>query len=375
MTIRGAELDPALKANHSSVMARNLPLSFASVRAYVDKTGEGTLGAMPKQATPLSVAKVKTAKPGRYFDGDGLVLLVRKAEQKPGDAAADPKPDRAFWLFRYPACAYGGCGPRSATALAEREAEKAKAKAEAGKTQASAMTFDKVADMFVAAHDAGWRSKKYRQQWRKALRDHASPTLGSMTVAEIDTGAVMRVLEPIWRDKTETASRVRGRIGAVLDYAKARGWWGGDNSARWRGHLQNVLPKPSKVAKVEHHAALPWCEISAFMAQSRERTRISARALELLILTATRSGEVRGARWREIDIDHAVWTIPAERIKAGREHRIPLSDPALAVVRQMAELGTDPGALVFLSRVSQLAAKIPREWRCCVGARPQVGTT
>jgi len=317
---------------------------------------------MPRRAKGVTAAQVERgSKPGRYGDGAGLYLLVRSREAK-------------FWLFRYVRdgkMREMGVGPatgRTAVSLAdarakarelhdrvregkdplaEREAEKAKAKAEAAKAQASAMTFGQVAAMFLAAHEAGWRNEKHRQQWRNTLRDYVLPTLGAEPVADIDTGAVMRLLEPLWRDKTETASRVRGRIESVLDYAKARGWRDGENPARWRGHLDHLLPARAKVQRVRHHEALPWREIGGFMAGLREHTAISARCLEFLILTATRSGEVRGAKWREIDLDHAVWTIPAERMKAGREHRVPLSNAAIHVLRQMALLGCEPEAFVF----------------------------
>jgi integrase len=151
----------------------------------------------------------------------------------------------------------------------------------------------------------------------------------------------MKILEPLWREKTETASRVRGRIESILEYAKARGWRDGENPARWRGHLDHLLPKRSKVQRIKHHAALSWREIGAFMQRLRQTSGISARCLEFLILTASRSGEVRGARWNEIDLNHAVWTIPAERTKAGREHRVPLSEEAMAVLPAMTQFGTE----------------------------------
>jgi integrase len=166
-----------------------------------------------------------------------------------------------------------------------------------------------------------------------------------MPVADITTGEVMRILQPLWNEKTETASRVRGRIESILDYAKARGWREGENAARWRGHLDHLLPQRSKVQRVEHHAALSWREIGAFMQRLRQNSGISARCVEFLILTACRSGEVRGARWEEINLEHAVWTISEQRIKAGREHRVPLSEPAMAVLHEIAQLGT--GGLVF----------------------------
>jgi integrase len=152
----------------------------------------------------------------------------------------------------------------------------------------------------------------------------------------------MRVLEPLWREKTETAARLRGRIEAVLDYATARGWRTGENPARWRGHLANLLPAPSKIAKVEHHAALPWREIGAFMSAMANEEGISALALRFAILTAARTGEVIGARWSEIDMSEAVWTVPAGRMKAAREHRVPLADDALDALREVAKLRTNP---------------------------------
>lgn len=326
---------------------------------------------MPRLATPLTAAKVRTARPGRFHDGDGLVLLVRKAAQ-PG------APERAFWLFRYSSggrvreAGLGRARGPNAVTLAEarervrrmrdklrdgkdpidaKEAEKAAAKADAAKAAAGAITFAQVADLFIAAHEAGWRNPKHRQQWRNTLRDYVLPIVGELPVAAVDTGAVVRIIEPLWGEKTETASRVRGRIEAVLDYAAARGWRDRDtlNPATWRGHLDKLLPKRSKVRRVKHHDALPWRECSAFVERLRLRQHrsIADRALEFTILTACRSGEARGARWREIDLGHAVWTIPAERMKAGREHRVPLSDAALSVLREMAAPGSEPDALVF----------------------------
>ena len=325
---------------------------------------------MPRRARGLTAAQVeKGTKPGRYGDGAGLYLLVRSREAK-------------FWLFRYTRSGKMremGLGPaqgRTAVPLsqarakarqlhaavregrdplAEREAEKAKAQADAAKAKAAAMTFVEVADMFLAAHEQSWRNPKHRQQWQNTLRDYVLPAIGDLPVGSVDTGAVMRIIEPLWREKTETASRVRGRIESILDYAKARGWREGENPARWRGHLDQLLPKRSKVQRVAHHAALPWRETGAFMRRLRQNFSLSARCLEFLILTACRSGEVRGARWDEIDLAHAVWTIPGERMKAGREHRVPLSEPAMAVLREMAQLGTEGFVFPGLKAASALS--------------------
>jgi integrase len=311
---------------------------------------------MPRRAKGVTASQVeKKTKPGRYGDGAGLYLLVRSREAK-------------FWLFRYRRAGKRhemGLGPatgRTAVTLAlarsrarelhaavregrdplaEREAEQAKRDADAAKAKAAAITFAQVADMFLAAHEASWRNPKHRQQWRNTLDHYVRPVLGDLPVGSVDTGAVVKIIEPLWRDKTETASRLRGRIESILDYAKARGWHTAENPARWRGHLDQLLPKRSKVQRVGHHAALPWREVGAFMTRLRGHSGIGARALEFLILTAARSGEVRGARWKEIDVAHAVWTVPAERIKGGREHRVPLSEPALAVLHEMREFGTE----------------------------------
>src|SRR5262249_44440087 len=162
-----------------------------------------------------------------------------------------------------------------------------------------------------------------------------SPVVGKLPVAAVDTGLVLKVLEPIWTKKPETASRVRGRMEAVLDWAKVRGYRTGENPARWRGHLDHLLPAKAKVRKVEHHAALPYARIGAFLAALRKQNGIAARALEFLVLTASRTGETLGTAWDEIDMGAKLWTIPAGRMKTGKEHRVPLSDVALAVLQHM----------------------------------------
>jgi integrase len=304
----------------------------------------------------LNTAKLRTlTKPGAYGDGGGLYLQVRGAEQR-------------SWLYRFKL--HGkphlmGLGTVADVSLAEaRDAAAATrklvrqgidpiARRRAARVDAAGRvglnTFAEVADAYIAAHEAGWRNAKHRQQWRNTLDTYARPVLGGLGVAMVDTGAVMRVLEPIWREKPETASRLRGRIESVLDYATARGWRTGDNPARWRGHMDNLLPSRGKIARVEHHAALPWRETGAFMADLAKEAGVGALALRLAVLTAARTGEVIGARWSEIDMPAAVWTIPAERMKAGREHRVPLSDAALDLLRQAAKLAMkqDPESFVF----------------------------
>jgi integrase len=214
-------------------------------------------------------------------------------------------------------------------------------------TQAS-ITFSQVANAYIAAHERSWRNAKHRQQWRSTLDTYADPLLGRLPVAQVMVGDVMRALEPIWYARTETASRLRGRIEAVLDYAAARGWRTSENPARWRGHLDNLLPARSKVAKVKHHTALPWREIGAFMATLAKEQGVSALALRFAIMTAARTSEVIGARWSEINLNEAVWTVPAGRMKAYREHRVPLSEGALEVLRTMANVRTHQKADGFV---------------------------
>lgn len=196
-------------------------------------------------------------------------------------------------------------------------------------------TFKECADAYVAAHEAGWRNGKSSTQWRQSLRDHVFPKLGPLSVTDIDTAAVLSALEPFWNEKPETASRVRGRIESILDWAKARGLRDGENPARWRGHLENLLPARRKVRRVEHFAALPYEEVPGCMVALRGEDTVMARALEFLALTAARSGEVLGATWNEIDFAKRVWTVPGERMKGDREHRVPLSNRAVEILEQL----------------------------------------
>ncbi len=313
----------------------------------------------------LSAAFVRTAGPGRYCDGDGLYLLVKKTGKR-------------FWVFRYKVngsklreAGLGRAGEaRNCVRLAQarenasdlfqqvkagidpliaRDAVLAARKAAQQDAAIKGITFGEAARRFIAAHAAGWRNPKHAAQWTATIETYASPVFGKIPVIDISTAHVLGALEPIWTTKSETASRLRGRIEMILDYAKARGWRTGENPAAWKGHLSLTLPARSKVAKVKHHAALPWAEIGPFMEVLQLQKGIGAFALRFTILTATRSGEVRGARWHEIDLAAAAWTIPAERMKGGREHRVPLSEHAVAVLLEMsaARTSNDPANLVF----------------------------
>jgi integrase len=317
------------------------------------------MGRKRKEGRPgkLSALAFKRAnKPGRYQDGGGLVLRVTDTGAR-------------SWLFRYELRGrerWMGLGSADTRTLAEardlaREQRKlladgvdpidARERAEAAKRleHARSITFNECAAAYIDAHKAGWRNAKHAAQWRATLDAYAAPTIGALPVADVDTGLVLKVLRPIWNEKPETATRVRGRLAAVLGWATAQGHRTGDNPARWRDHLAKLLPARTKVRRVVHHPALPYADVGAFLVELRKQGGTSARALEFLILTAARSGEVRGARWSELDPAPApgadpaelraqTWTVPPERIKAGKLHRVPLSPQAVAVLRRMLPL-------------------------------------
>jgi len=310
---------------------------------------------MGRKATELNALAVsRLTKPGLHFVGGvaGLALLVTETGARSWilrKMIAGKRRDMG--LGGYPDVTLAGAREkaREMRSLVEMgidpiEDRRAKMAALAA-SRAKAMTFDECVTAYIKAHGDGWKNAKHRQQWQNTLDTYASPTIGAVDVALIDTGLVLKCLD-IWKDKTETASRVRGRIESVLNWATTRGYRHGENPARWRGHLDQLLVKPSKIQKVEHHAALPYAEIGPFMAALKEKEGMGARALEFAILTAARSGEVRGATWQEIDLQAATWTIPAERMKAGKEHRIPLSKPALDLLNNLPRIEGE--GLVFV---------------------------
>jgi integrase len=316
-----------------------------------------------RQVERLTVRQVQTAKAGYHADGGGLYLQVTATGAK-------------SWIYRYRSPGGQrhelGLGPLRLVGLAEARAkavehgrarlagidpltEKRSLRAAQRVSEAKLITFKECAERHLDAHSAGWRGGNQLAQWQQSLTAYVYPVLGALPVASIDVGLVMRVLEPIWQDKTTTASRVRQRVEAILDWATARGYRQGDNPARWRGHLEKLLPMPRKVAPIEHHPALPYAEMAGFMVELRAQTGIAARALEFSILTAARSGEVLGARWDEINLAERVWIVPASRMKAGKEHKVPLSDAALAIVAKMAELRTGEGVFPGRNRSSPLS--------------------
>lgn len=211
--------------------------------------------------------------------------------------------------------------------------------------QATEKTFKEAAQGYLDAHSESWKNPKHAAQWAKTLETYAYPHMEKLLVRDVAQEHVLAVLEPIWKTKNETASRLRGRIESVLDWSTVRKYRSGENPARWKGHLDMLLAAPSKIQKVVHHKALPLNKMSAFMTALRKREGLAARALEFTILCASRSGEVRGATWEEIDLANAVWTIPAGRMKAGKEHRVPLSDAALQVLNNLPKFKDNP--LVF----------------------------
>jgi integrase len=300
----------------------------------------------------LSSANVKHAKPGMHCDGGGLYLQVTQGS---GDRLSKS------WIFRYTLNGRErqmGLGPLNDRGLSEARQKAAEARkqlldgidplqarqasqAATVAAQAKAMTFDQCRDEYIVAHRAGWKSARHAVEWKQTLTTYVTPIFGKLPVQAVDSSLVLKALRPIWETKTATASRLRGRIEAVLDWAAspAHQYRTGDNPARWQA-LQHSLPSPSNVSNGKHHPALPYVEIGAFMGDLRAREAHSARALEFIILTATRMTETLGARWDEIDFAARVWTVPGERMKSrkgkGRDHRVPLSDAAIDLLKRMA---------------------------------------
>lgn len=300
---------------------------------------------MPKKAVELGALQVsRLTQPGRYAVGGvaGLHLWVK------------PSGNRS-WILRVLVGAIrkdiglGGypdvtlAGARDAARRARDQIlqgvnpieQRRQAKALLMADQAKAKTFKDCSAAFIEDRGDEWRNPKHRQQWHNTLETYAFPFIGGLFVRDISLAHVLEVLQPIWKTKTETAARVRGRIETVLDWAAVRGYRTGDNPARWKGHLDQVLPKPSKVKKVEHHSAVELDDLAGFIAAVRRVPGMGARALEFAILTAARSGEVRGALWSEFDLKAAHWVVPAERMKAGKEHRVPLSKQAVKLLKSI----------------------------------------
>ncbi len=305
---------------------------------------------MAKNLHLLSARKVETAPPGFHADGGNLYLRVRDSNSR-------------AWVFRFKASGKVreiGLGPLHTRSLAEARdiAEQMRKAVAAGADPAEVIrpeapaqkskTFSECAADLIEAKRPGWRNAKHAQQWANTLRDYAFPAIGDKDPADVTLADVKAILLPLWASKTETATRLRQRIEAVLDFAAVHDLCDGTrNPARWKGTLDKVLPAPRKVTAREHHAAAPYSDVPRIMAELAGKSHVSAMALQFIILTACRSGEGRGATWAEIDLDAATWTIPAARMKAARPHRVPLSAPALEIIKAMAELRRPGVDLVF----------------------------
>lgn len=286
----------------------------------------------------LTARKVETAKPGKYSDGGNLYLIVSGTGTRKWVL-------RFTWRGRAKEMGLGGAASvpladaREKAASARRKIAQGLNPIDERKRDGGIPSFGEMADNVRETLSAGFRNEKHKAQWKSTLETYAAP-LRAKPVDTIATDDVLAALKPIWTTKSETASRLRGRIEKVLDAAKARGFRDGENPARWRGHLDHLLPRPSKLAR-GHHAAMPYEDVAAFIAKLRMRHACAALALELCILTAARSGEILGMQWPEIDLNKKLWTVPASRMKAGREHRVPLSPRAIAILRQLEELKAD----------------------------------
>lgn len=309
------------------------------------------MGRKAKEISALAVSRLTL--PGLHFVGGvaGLALQVSASGARSWILRATVgQKRRDIGLGGFPDVSLASAKESARTArekirngidpVAEKQSKKSALIAAEGKN----VTFERAADLFINAKEAEWSNIKHAAQWRATVKAYAYPVIGNMLVRDVALPHILAILEPIWITKTETASRLRGRLESILDWAKGRGYRTGDNPALWRGYLEHQLAKPSKVAKVKHHSALPYEDIGDFMAHLRTLEGMGSRALEFTILTATRSGESRGARWSEIDLKAAVWTIPSERMKTKKEHRVPLSKDALKLLKNIFRIDSD---LVF----------------------------
>ena len=301
----------------------------------------------------LGVNKIKDK--GLYSDGANLYLQVTDTGSK-------------SWLFRYMIEGknlYMGLGSLNSISLAEARVKAAECRklliegkdprAERNSSRnkirlkaAKVKTFRQCAEEYIKSHQTSWKNEKHSQQWTNTLTTYAYPTIAGLPVQDIDVNLVLGIIEPIWQDKTETADRLRGRIETILDWATSREYRSGDNPAKWKGRLENLLPARNKIKRVIHHPALPYCEVAQFITDLRKQEGLAAIALEFVILTATRTSETINAKWQEFNLSDKVWIIPAERIKTGKEHRIPLSDSAIAILEKLQVI--KDGEYVFNNR-------------------------
>lgn len=294
-------------------------------------------------------------EPGTYEDGDGLRIVVKASGRKSWvlryqlngrrrEMGLGAFPEVSLKAARLEASAQRSQLFSKIDPLAAREAEREALRAAQHIQASKAMSFDVLAAEYIAAHRAGWKSPKHAQQWENTLKTYASPIIGRLSVSDIGTAYVLEVLnkKDFWTSKPETANRVRNRIELILDAAKARGLREGENPARWRGHLDKLLPRRSKVQAVKHHTALPHRDAPAFMAQLRGAEDVTSKAMQMTILTGCRTSEVLNATWDEINTDAKIWTIPAVRMKGNREHRVPLTDAVLSLLESLPRVCGNP---------------------------------
>lgn len=301
----------------------------------------------------MTVRKVESLKDGAHCDGGNLWITISGKSR--------------VWSIRYKSPITGkrremGIGAARDVTLAHARllAADARSHLREGKdpidqrraeralqVRQTALTFRAVAERYIEDQKAGWRDPRMVNTWSGSLQRIAYEGIGDKAVADISTEDIVAVLRPVWATKTETADRVRGRIERILDYAQTHGWREGENPARWRGHLSNILPRPSTIVREQHHPAVAWKDIAPVMAALAKSDGIGALAVRFACLTAARSGEVRGATWGEVNLERSVWTISAERMKAAREHRVPLSKPAMEILLTLKPFGADKAALIF----------------------------
>jgi integrase len=308
------------------------------------------MGRVSKKLSALEVGRL--SKPGKHPIGESLYLQI------------SPKGTKS-WLFRYSIngkSTWMGLGSAKLVSLADARAlaidhqrdlldgVKPLDKRNSDRSNllledAKRITFDDCAEKYIEAHSPSWKNKKHASQWKNTMETYASPVIGKLSVKDIETTLILKILEPIWYTKAETAARIRGRIERILSWAAVRGYRSKENPARWHGHLEQLLPTRSSIQKVKHFKALPFSEVGAFVEKLRSQEGVTTLALEFTILTATRTNEALGARWSEINLEEKYWLIPAERMKADREHKVPLSPRALDIIAKMRELSD--GEYVF----------------------------
>ena len=297
----------------------------------------------------LTAKEIQHAKEGMHADGNGLYLRVqasgvkswifryqlngRRREMGLGALVSKSAPDARVEAAEFAKLVHSKIDP-----IDLRRQESEKAAAAARQSEAASVTFRMVAADYISTHKSGWKNAKHADQWKNTLETYAHPIIGDKPISDVTTEDVIKILSPIWKTKTETASRVRSRLELVLSFGKAKKLREGENPATWRGHLDAVFPKPGRVKPVRHYPALPYVRMSAFMKKLRDEDGIGARALEFAILTAARSGEVRLAKWPEFDMTRRVWTVPAPRMKSKREHRVPLSDAAISLLESLPKI-------------------------------------